>query len=170
MKKFQNILKKKPIIFLFLVVLLLTFAFLSLKINDSYQSYFWKTFISNRVGLSFKYPKNWPVSPASDSELQGSNILTSEDELELENIDFQEEWNRAAGGPRLGWISVRKLKDISNLDEYIQEIDKEKVIEAPSSKFTVPAPEISYLTIAGTFLYSFYWGFQVDMGACKQQR
>lgn len=147
MKQIQKIIKKKSIIFLFLTVFLLIIACIFFKVKDSYQVYFWKTFTSHRVDLSFKYPNNWPVSLASDSELQGSNILTPEDELELENIDFQEIWNRAAGGPRLGWISVRKLKDINNLDEYIKEINKEKVIEAPSAKFTVPTPEISFLKI-----------------------
>ena len=147
MKKSQIFLNKKLLIFLFLTFIFIISACLFFEVKDSYQVYFWKTFNSNRVGLSFKYPKNWPVSSASDSELQESNKLTSEDELELENIDFQEEWNRAAGGPRLGWISIRKLKDTSTLDDYIKEIDKETVIEAHSAKFTVPAPEITFTTI-----------------------
>jgi len=91
---------------------------------------------------------DWPVSIASDLELQESNKLKSENEIEVENIDFQEKWNRAAGDKRLGWINVRKLKNIS-LEEYVKEIDKETILKSLGREIIVPAPKITFTTIGG---------------------
>ena len=128
--------------------------------NQAYKAYQdnrWVTFTSERAKFSFEHPISWPVTPASDEQLKENNqdfidgkwIQTDN---EIENIDFQEEWVRNAGGPRLGFIIVQKT-NYKNLKEYVDEISKEKVVDmfvkGRSQKVTIKPPKIEYLKIGG---------------------
>lgn len=128
--------------------------------NQAYKAYQdnrWVTFTSERAEFSFNHPISWPVTSASDEQLKENNqdfvdgkwIVTDN---EIENIDFQEEWIRNAGGPRLGFIIVQKT-NYKNLKEYVDEISKEKVVDmfvkGANQKVTIHPPKIEYLKIGG---------------------
>ncbi len=122
-----------------------------------YRDNTWNTFTSSRAQFSFKHPLSWPVSSASDEQLREINQdfvdgKWIETYNEIENIDFQEEWIRNAGGPRLGFIIVQKT-DYKNLQEYVDDISKEKVVDlfvkGASKKVTITPPKIEYLKIGG---------------------
>lgn len=127
------------------------------NINNFYQENIWTTFTSERAKFSFKRPQNWPVTPASDKQLEENNqdfidgkwIATDN---EIENIDFQEEWVRNAGGPRLGFITVNKT-NYKNLSEYVNELSKEEVVDmyvkGTTQKVTIKPPKIEYVKIGG---------------------
>jgi hypothetical protein len=127
------------------------------SINNVYQENVWTTFTSERAKFSFKHPQNWPVTPASDEQLRENNqdfkdgkwVATDN---EIENIDFQEEWVRNAGGPRLGFITVNKT-NYKNLEEYVNELSKEQVVDmyvkGTTQKVTIKPPKIEYLKIGG---------------------
>lgn len=147
---------------LILVALLLgiTFKYIWFPIIENtafYQNNRWVTFTSERAKFSFSHPLSWPVSPASDEQLKENNqdfingkwIATGN---EIENIDFQEEWVRNAGGPRLGYVIVEKT-NFKSLDEYINELSKKKVVDlfvkGRGEKVTIEPPKISNIKIGG---------------------
>lgn len=113
------------------------------------------TFTSKRARFSFEHPNWWPVTPASDEQLKQNNLTyknykeVPKDNIEIESLDFDKEWNRAAGGSRLGFMNVIKIKGVTNLEDYIRTIDKETVVDAPGTYFKVPAPKIDRITVAG---------------------
>jgi hypothetical protein len=127
------------------------------QVYKAYQDNTWVTFTSERAKFSFQHPLNWPVTAASDEQLKENNrdfvggryVINNN---EIENIDFQEEWVRNAGGSRLGYIVVEKTK-YKNLKDYVVELSKERVVEmyvkGIIQKVTIKPPKIEYLEIGG---------------------
>lgn len=122
-----------------------------------YQDNMWVTFTSKRAKFSFKHPINWPVTPASDEQLREDNTDFVDNkpvmrDSEIENIDFQEEWIRNAGGPRLGFVIVQK-SNFRTLKEYVDDLSKEQVVDmyikGRTQKVTIHPPKIEYLKIGG---------------------
>jgi hypothetical protein len=167
----RGLSKLQPIkiLFLILIVAMLVIAskyvWLPIFKNTSFynqaRKYYynntWVTSTSQRAKFSFKHPINWPVSYASDEQLKQNNIDLIDGKLvqtdnEIENIDFEEKWIRNAGGPRLGYIIVEKT-NYKNLEEYIDDVSKEKVVEmfvrGKNEKVTFKPPKIEYLKIGG---------------------
>lgn len=114
-----------------------------------YQDNRWITFTSKRAKFSLKHPISWPITPASDKQLDENNYFAIDGFQDVENIDFQEEWVRNAGGPRLGFISVTKEKNINTLDDYIKTINIELPLYSKGTTVMIPPPKIEYLTIGG---------------------
>lgn len=158
--------KNNNVTIILVLILLLLFAvgiylFLPVIKNTgfykNYQSNKEVTFVSKRANFSFKHPNWWPITPASDNQLKENNtdfvngkpIIRDN---EVENIDFEEQWVRNAGGSRLGAIIVEKT-NYKNLKEYVDDISKEKVIDlfvkGTDQKVTVYPPKIEYLKIGG---------------------
>lgn len=122
-----------------------------------YQDNVWTTFTSKRAKFSFKHPINWPVTPASDEQLKedDTDFVNSKPVMrddEIENIDFEEEWVRNAGGPRLGFIIVQK-SNFKSLKEYVDDLSKEQVVDmyikGRTQKVTIHPPKIKHLKIGG---------------------
>lgn len=121
-------------------------------INKTYQDNVWVTFTSDRAKFSFKHPISWPVVAASDQDVKEDNTFDTGEATEIENIDFEEQWVRNAGGPRLGFIVVQKT-NYKTLKDYIDELSKEKVVDmyikGTTQKVTIKPPKIEGLKIGG---------------------
>lgn len=122
-------------------------------INKTYQDNVWVTFTSDRAKFSFKHPISWPVVAASDQDVKEDNTFDTGEATEIENIDFEEQWVRNAGGPRLGFIIVQKT-NYKTLKDYVDELSKEKVVDmyikGTTQKVTIKPPKIEYLKIGGS--------------------
>lgn len=121
-------------------------------IRKTYQNNVWVTFTSNRTKFSFEHPISWPVIAASDEQLKENNIFDIGEVTEIENIDFEEEWVKNAGGPRLGFMVVQKIS-YKTLKDYVDELSQEKMIDmyikGRTQKVTIKPPKIEYLKIGG---------------------
>lgn len=120
------------------------------NLKNTYQDNVWVTFTSERARFSFKHPLNWPVVSASDYRLKEGGNFAESGYAEVESIDFDKEWVTNAGGPRLGFITVQKIKGINNLDDYIKQIDKEMILEGTAKgRIVIPPPDISSTEVGG---------------------
>lgn len=105
-------LKLIPILILTLVVIVSSLLFYKFI----YPTLGWDTFISKRVSLSFKHPKNWPVSPCDDPAYEVSYYqLLKKEELVIfgEHCDFGRDNNS------IGNIEVEKVENVENPKEYL---------------------------------------------------
>lgn len=90
-------------------------------------------FISERVPLSFNYPKDWPVSAAGEEWEDGRYL----DEERLEAIDFSEEFIPNARSDSYGYIVVTRV-DIEDLEKYLTEMhDSECVLSLSIENTTI---------------------------------
>lgn len=118
MKKFLK--RKLPFFIIIFLVFLTSVFYISKKTNwgqkvrQQIAMLSWKQFKSQRVALSFSYPSDWPLSVATDEEIESRNVFPEDPKL-IEAIDFSEEFYWNAGGERLGFIQVRESinKDIN---------------------------------------------------------
>jgi hypothetical protein len=92
-------------------------------------------YISVNKKFSFRYPKDYPLTFASQEVI---NTLGWNNEW-IEMVNFSPEFYLNAGGDRLGYISVEKNTDYKNIKEYAA---KELI------NFEIP-PQIEYVKIGG---------------------
>lgn len=155
MKKTSNFILIIVVLLLLNLGQFLTYGWNKLSVNTKQLNKGWKTVISERGKFSFDYPTDWPISFISDEDLQSDNenhALAPDEPMkrvDIESIDFNEEWERNAGGKRYGIILVWKQPGIETLDDYVKSVDKEFELFSKGRTIPIPRPKIRYSVIGG---------------------
>lgn len=108
----------------------------------------WVEMKSKRVPLTFEYPSAWPITFEPDNQFIIDNQFFDwknvGEHLDEENIDFDREWNRSAGGNRLGYIAVFRQAGIQTLADYVKYVDVPSELYSKGTVVKIPRPKIVY--------------------------
>lgn len=92
----------------------------------------------------FRYPKDYPMSFKSGSEMV--NQYNFDDEY-VEWVNFSEEWYPNAGGERLGDVIVKKKTDFNSVKEYGDK--RLSDFNSLPEQYKGTPPKIEYIKVGG---------------------
>ena len=113
------------------------------SISPTQQVTNYNTFTSKRVGFSFQYPLNWPLSVASDQDLKNFNNQYTEAIL----FDKSFYWN--ASDIPIGYIFVEKAGSNESIQTYAQKVNNDYEQLPVNIKQKSTKPVVSFTKVAG---------------------
>ena len=137
----------------FLVPVVLVVIVLGFLYKEKYLNCFTKDFSmcvqskkynSASGEFTFRYPKDYPISFKSGSDMV--NQYHFDDEY-VEWVNFSEEWYPNAGGERLGDVIVSKKTDFNNIKEYGDK--RLSDFNSLPERYKGTPPKIEYMKVGG---------------------